>query len=357
MNPTPKNDIKIHMDTILLGYYIKYDRLQELVDYSFADVESNHLDIYIDLYDMFKGLYRREIYTNKQFNIVSAIINLAAHYRGYFWTRHRVTTRIFLVYADNTTDTHRQFYPLFGDDNFKETLGYIDTNNMINGQLDMIKILSAYINEVYFVRRSSMFSLFTYGNIKANPGVPALIITKSKYAYQLPAMSKDALIFRPEKQNKEDVTYPILHNEVIMQRYNKIKTESTLNMLRQIDPGLLSVMYTMTGLPGYNVKALCNVSNAAKLLYTAIKEFRIQNLYNADIDYVYNNLNGIEKFCDQTSFKFRFNAIDLEFQYKLYAASPEAIDSSWFINLNDPRAMQDINNKYFANNPLYLDSL
>jgi hypothetical protein len=356
MNPV-KNDIKIKLDSILLGYYIKYDRLEELVKYSFQNVESNHLDIYIDLYDMLKGVYGREIYSDKQFSIVSCVINLAAHYRSYFWTRHRVTTRIFLVYGDCTLDSHKQFYPSFGDDSFRELLGYTNTLELVVGQLNMIKILCAYINEVYYVERKSNFALFAYSHIKQNPTIPSLVITKSKYSYQIPSMCSNVILFRPKKLNREDVSYPVLHQEVLMQNYNKIKTESTLGRLALINPELLSVMFTLTGLQSYGVKALCNVSAAAKMVSDAITEMRIQNAYNSDADYIYNSLRDIEKFCDPTSFKFRFNAIDLEFQYKLYAASPENIDVSWFINLNDPKTIQDINNKYFVNNPLYLDSL
>ena len=356
MSPV-QNDMKINLNSILLGYYIRYDKLRELVAYSLANEESNHLDIYIDLYDMLKGVYGREIYSDKQFTIVSCIINLAAHYRSYFWTRHNVTTRIFLVYGDCTLDSHKQFYPTFGDDAFRETLGYNSTNELVVGQLNMIKILCAYINEVYYVERKSNFALFTYSTIKSNPTIPALVITKSKYSYQIPAMLKNAIIFRPKKLAKEDVTYPVLHREVITQSYNKIKTDSTIERLQIIDPELFSLMCTLTGLQSYGVKSLCNVSMAAKMVSDAITEMRMQNAYNSDIDYVYKCLDGIDVLCDPTSFRFRFNAIDLEFQHKLYVASPESADISWFINLNDPRTIQDINNKYFASNPLYLESL
>lgn len=359
MNPV--DDTKIRLESILLGYYIKYDRLRELVEYSFAEIESDHVDIYIDLYDMLKGIYGREIYSDKQFVIVSTIINLAAHYRSFFWSRYRVTTRIFLVYGACTLDSHKQFVPTFGDDSFRETLGYANTSNIVRGQLDMIKILCAYINEVYYVERNSNFALFVYDTIKANtqyPKIPSIVITKSKYSYQIPALCHEAVLFRPKKSNKEDVSYPIRHDEVIMQNYNKIKTNLTLAKLQMINPELLSVMMTMTGLPGYNVKSICNVSAAARMLYDATHGIkRMQNGYNADPMYIYDCLDGIEAMCDSTTFTFRFNAIDLGYQYKLYMTSPEQIDSSWFINLNDPRAMQDINNKYFANNPLYLDSL
>ena len=60
---------------------------------------------------------------------------------------------------------------------------------------------------------------------------------------------------------------------------------------------------------------------------------------------------------DAYNFKYRFNAVDLVFQHRLYTMMAESKDISWLINLNDPDTVKDINNKYFIDNPLDLNAL
>lgn len=351
------NDFKINLESLLLAYYIKYDRLFILTNNSLANINSNSVDIYIDLYDMLKPIYTREVYANKKYLVVSSIINLAAHLRGYFWTRHRLNTRIFLVYGEALTLQHKQFYPSFGDEKFKETINYEKNNDFIHSQLELVKILSAYIYDVYYVPKVSDFTMFTYDNILKNPTIPAIIISKSKYAYQIPALIQDARIFRPKKSNGEDISYIISKPYVYPSFFNKITAKNNLDRLARINPSLLSLMMALTGLSGYNLHTLLNVNNATKMVDDAISSGRIINDYNSDIDFVYKALNGIDKFIDPTLFKYRFNAVDLVTQHRIYNSTAEARDISWFINLNDPNTVRDINNRYFVDNPLDLNSL
>ena len=116
-------------------------------------------------------------------------------------------------------------------------------------------------------------------------------------------------------------------------------------------------MLSLTGLPSYGVNSIFNVRTASKMLYNTIEQGRILNEYSSDIDYIYNNISGIEKKIDPVTFKNRFNAIDLLYQHRIYNSTAEARDISWQINLDDPKTVQDINNRYFVDNPLDLNSL
>ena len=121
-----------------------------------------------------------DVFSNKRFSICAAIINLAAHIRGYYKTRHRLWARIFLVYGEDSSSNHRQFYQKFGEDIFsQENFKHQETNKFIHSQLELVKILCAYINELYFIYKSADFSMFTYGNILNNPDRLSIVITKS----------------------------------------------------------------------------------------------------------------------------------------------------------------------------------
>ena len=306
------DDYKVNLESLLLSYYIRYDRLLNMTMASLADIQIDTVDVYIDLYDYLKPIYTKDIYANKRFLVVSSIINLAAHIRGFFRTRHRLYTRIYLVYGESITDQHKVFYPSFGDDSFRQTMNYQKT---------------------------------------------AVIFTKSKYAYQIPAMLPNAKIFRPKKTKDGDASYIVSKPYVYGNIYNKISDVHTLDRLTKINPELCSIMLTLTGLPSYGVNSIFNVRAASKILYNAIEQGRILNGYTSDIDYIYNNISSVENKIDPVTFKYRFNTIDLVYQHRIYNSTAEARDISWQINLNDPKTVQDINNKYFADNPLDLNSL
>lgn len=353
-----KDDYKVDVEQLLYSYYIKYNRLLDITNVAFKDADPNSrsISIYIDLYDMLKPLYTTNIYANKQLLIVSSVINLAAHMRHYFWSRHRLNTKIYLVYGENITDNHTCYYNGFGSDDTKSLLHYDKIKSVIESQLEMIKILCAYIYDVYLIRKQTDFSMFTYSNIKINPQENAVIITKSKYAIQIPALCPNAVIYRPKKSNGVDVSYFINHNNSLGMMFNKIQSKETYNKLLTINPKLLSVLLTMNGLPSCRLLTLMNITSSVNRLYKGIQEGKIINDYNTDIMYVHKALNLHDKI-DVDNFKYRFYAVDLQFQHIMYYNSLEAKDFTWKINLNDPSNIKYINDKYFVNNPLDLQSL
>lgn len=354
------DDVRQNLESILYGYYIKYTKMQDLVNTAFANFrqDTNIISIYIDLYDMLKPIYGRNIYANKQYIIVSAVINLAAHIREYFKTRHRMWARIYFVYGENNTLNHKQFYPSFGDDQIRATIDYDRNHSMIKSQLELVKILAAYIKDVYYVEKNVMFSIFAYDNIIKNPKVPAIIWTKSKYAAQIPAMEgPNVVLFRPKKYAGEDNSIVLFGQFVLLQYYNNLSRDKTIEYLSKISPQLLSVIMTMAGLNDYNVNMVVNSTKAIRLLHDSIMSNKILNAYNGDCNYVYSNIDELSKYIDQTSFSFRFKAIDLVYQHMIYSQSPESLDYTWQIDLNDPNTVREINDKYFFDNPLDLNSL
>lgn len=344
-----------NLELLIFGYYIKYSKLQELCNLSIADIESDAVDIYIDLYDLLKPVYTKDVFTNKKLVLVSHIINLIAHYRRYFLTRHRLWARIFLVYADQTNISHKQYYQSFGDYNFRNTINFSKNNEFINSQLELIKILCGYIDDAYYIHKKCTFAVFTFNNISKS-NIKSIIVSKDKYTYQVPALLNNAVIYRPKKYNGEDISYFINKNMVYQAMFNKIKRDKTINYLKYINSELLSVLLTLTGLPEYNIVKIFNATTAINKLYSAINNNSIINAYNSDIARVYNSLQ-ISDVVNYNIYENRFNAIDIVNQNRLYSTTAESLDITWYINLNDPKTLKDINNKYFIDNPLDLNSL
>ena len=351
------NDYKSNIESLMLSYYVKYKRLLPMINTAFSGNPSKEVDVYIDLYDMLKPVYTREVYANKKFIIVSSIMNLVAHYRRYFATRHSVNTNIFLIYGGSTSPSHKTFVKDFGDDQFRETLNYQSTHKFIMDQLKLVKILTGYISHVYYIERTVDFSLEATSNIRIRKDIPSVVITKSAYAMQIPAFNPNAIVIRPKKLADGDNSYFISYNTVLANYFHKISRGSTIQKISELNPELISLIMTITGLQSYNLKSVANSTQAINIIYDAIINNRIINGYNNDIDFVYDNLYGIEKYIDKTNFKFRYNAIDLIYQFRAYMNTPESRDITWMVNFYDPEALKEINDKYFADCPIDLESL
>jgi uncharacterized UPF0160 family protein len=191
----------------------------------------------------------------------------------------------------------------------------------------------------------------------ANPNIPAVVITKSKYAYQIPAMVDNAVIFRPKKHDGNDLSYVVYKQHIYRDYFSKISGNKTLERFDMVNPKLLSAVIAMTGMPDNGLNTVMNTSSAFKMLSEAIVNGKIMNDYNSDIGYLYNALDGISDYIDFNMFNLRFRAVDLVTQYGIYNSTAESKDISWYINLSDPNAVREINNKYFIDNPLDLNNL
>ena len=351
---------KYDIESLLFSYYIKYDRLLELNRMVEPVSGMDTVNIYIDLYDLLKRLYKQEITARNKFSVTSSIINLAAHYRGYYKTRHRLWARIFLVYADESNNNHRLFVPTYNFNKNEEIINYEKTNNLIRSQLELVKILAAYIDDVYYIEKTSDFSMFVYDNIMNNPETKdevSILITRSSYVYQVPAFCKSTYLFRPKKTKDGDQSFCVKFNNSLVQYCSRVHSAELLRRLSLINPQLMSVVMTLNGCPDKYVNSLCNISKVSSILLDAIINHRIIDGYNSDTGFLYNNLAGIQAIVDPVTFDARFKALDLIYQHTIYANMVESKDFTWIINLNDPNTVRDINNHYFIDNPLDLNNL
>lgn len=355
----PVNDIKQDLARMLYRYYIKYTKMQELVNVSFANANNTKdIDIYVDVYDMLRPIYDFPIYTDKRYVIVSAVINLVAHIRRYFARYHHMGTRIFLVYADDTTNNHKQFCPEFGDDSFKITMNYPANNQLITSQLELVRILAAYINDVYFVRKKTMFPMFTYDNIARFPDKPALVFSRNQYAYQIPAICKNAVLFRPKKHMGEDLSQSVFGDNVLYQYFsNKNIADRTLSYLQSISPEHLGLIMSLVGNARFNLRCIINTSTTIRIIYEAINCGKILNGHMSDPHFIYTCIPELSKYMTADGFLCRYSACDLIYQHLLYSQMSESLDTSWMVNFYDPKTIQHINNTYFADNPLDIESL
>lgn len=338
-------DIKKDLHGLLLSYYIKYEKLSHLCQNRLHGISNRTIDIYIDISDMLKQLYTVPVYTEKRFLITSSIINVAAHYRGFFRSRYRLHTRIFLVHGTN-------------EYKYSEKIDFEKNNERIFSQLELVRILCAYIPDVYFVKKDALFPVVAYSLIRVCPiKTLTLVITKSKFAYQLiGGDTQNVIILRPKKTKDGDSSYIVDTNNLYYAYFDSITSTSTIDKMTTFNPRLISLLMTLTNTK--SLSSLMPVPTAVKIVENAIVNKSIINGYNSDIDFVYKVLcPNIEKYASLDQIKYRFLSTDLLSLFRFYANTAEAMDNTWYINCSDPKAFKEISNKYFVDNPLDVNNL
>lgn len=363
----------IEPEYLLYGYYIKYHKLKELTLQEFQNTpnaDATKVNIYIDLYDMLYSLYSNNVTINDSTAISSTIINLIGHLRGYFKRTHMVDTKIYLVYGATNSDIQEKL--IFGGYNRKgkEIISNSpEINKSISEVFNQLELLCKYIQEVYFIRVNEFeTSVVIFDRIlkeeSENPSIPNIIITRSLYAYQIPAYTLNTRIYRPLKSKGEDKSF-IVNKSNCIYRYFLDRgsstglTEEIDNIMRKLNPEIISLLMTLAGIRTRGLKPILNITSSLRELDKMIENHLIINGYNSIIDYPTNvyrmNPALIENKVEIAS---RFKGLDLRLQHMIFTQSVyfQSIEQ-FIIDLIDDEGFKYIAGQYFSAYPLDLNNL
>lgn len=365
----------INPEQILYGYYIKYNKLKELTLQEFSNTQNasaTKVNIYIDLYDMLYCLYTSKVNIKDSEAITSSIINLAAHLRGYFKRTHRVETKIYLIYGATNSDMQDKL--IFGGYNRKGKQ-IISENPKINKSItdvfNQLELLCKYIDQIYFIRvpvfESSVIIFDRILKEEAeNPNIPNIVITRSLYAYQIPAYTLNSRIYRPFKSKGIDSSYIVnknncLYRYVLDRRSNTNITEELDNILKNMNPELINLLMTFAGIYSRGVRPIINITSSLREINNMIKYKVILNGYNSNIDYpiishAYRMNPSI--ITNKNEIVSRYRGLDLRMQHMIFLSSGyyNSIEGS-IIDLIDDEGFRYISGKYFKKYPIDINNL
>lgn len=350
---------KISIDQVLGTNYIRYERLVDMVNKAFVGSSANTVNVYIDLYSMLKPLYNNQGYNIEDYiKLTSNIINICAHYREFFRTRYRVESKFFIVYSKNVPYINNQFCYEYNAKNNHAFNSNKLIDDMIANNIELLETLCPYLPDIHFIKGDFESSVIMYDIICRNELIdnsPHIVLTKDIYAYQLVATRDNVIIFRPKKSKGMDISYFINKNNLLYSYLTerKVKINEKYTMLM---PEMLTLIMALSSVTERNIKTMLNINTAINMLIDAIKDYKIVNGYNSDMNAVWNALDHKKIKIPQISFEGRVKAIDIAFQHSIFINTPECKDIN-ITNLYDPKTVQDINNRYFANNPLDLNRL
>lgn len=344
-------------DHILISNYIKYDRLTELINMEFRNSNYNEINLFIDAYSMIKSVYglNPSQFIDK-FSIASCIINACAHYRNFFWTRYRVTCKIWVVFSrmDMSILEANAFYPGYGNIFTMESNPEMD--DMIRKNMDILNTLCPYIPDVSFIQSGYEPGL-VFGNIASKySSIPNIIISKDPWNLQVVGNLINVYMLRPVKRNGEDLSV-LINSRNVLQYYASIRKTEYYTSDINISSTYISFIIAATRFPERGVKALHSLPSIMKYLSNAIDKKFITNDIIYDIKGLCNDLNRINKVnLKEYEIGLRMNAIGFNPCMYRYTMSPNA-DNINIVNLHDPDSVKFINETYFSKVPLDLMSL
>lgn len=338
----------------IYGLAIKYDRIIQLTSKAFKGYNDNQINIFIDLYSIFRTLYKEDyVESASNVDICAGIINLAAHYRAFFMKYCKTYSNIYLIDSLNLPKRNLELYP-----GYNKTMKHrVDTttklmNNLVPFNLDLLDILVPYIEDVHIIHSTYETSVVMYDimckNEAQNNNNPNLIISRDIYPFQLTAIRPKTILYRPYKSNGEDLSYFVndsnLFNMVLYSRGEEQRDFSGIN------PKLFSLLFTLNGLRCRKIKSDYNIIGAKNLLQDALVNIKILNDYNYSIDW-----GLIQDKKDPKLLEKKYQCIDIISQHSIYMND---LESNYKLqNLYDPDAVREINNKYFVkNNQLNLNA-
>lgn len=362
-----KHDIQDELDinAILYSNFIRYENLRDLTINQFANSDANEVNIYLDMYSLIRPLYKRTILGDKTI-FVSFILNLAAHMRNYYTTRHNVKTNIFIIFTSNTTILTKEV-TMAPEWNITDRNKFFDSemrNEILSINVNILKSIVPYFKDLYFINRTVEPSVIIQSLIDNKQNTcPDIIITSDKMSWQIPALNPDICIFKPLKKSGLDVSYCVNNNNVLyLWRTMVNKSNSEIESL--LPSSMLSLYIAFTSFKARGMKSYFTPKVASDKIWNLCNSKKIQFGYNSPdaINKVLRaeskrkkELHEFEAFTNNLA--YRYNLVDLRRLTNIYNTMPESLDTSWYYSKNDDFMIKEINDKYFIKNPINIISL
>lgn len=341
---------------LLYSNFIRYDKLFSLTQQAFyGNIEQyKNINVFIDMNSLLSVLYRyNKILINNYNFITESMVNIAAHLRQYFLSRHNVYSFIYIVYGDNYPEPPRSLFGLYNQTNYSRYA----TNNIITDHIsrniELLDILIPYIQDVYFIHDTEVETSVLIQSIinRVNPS-PNIIISKDSYCYQLVAMNNRTFLYRPRKYFNDDNSWSVTKNNL----YKAYAFQNKLSLSSDgVDTDLFSFILSMCGLKERNVKGIKRLSDAINLINKCINDDIISPNYSLGKEYNLMTMDIINQ-VQSDIISRNFKVLDLKYNHSLYEMSKpvDVVISKSLVNLYDREGLLHINESYFINNPLDL---
>ena len=335
------------------SYCVKYDKLYELIQYSFKGSQATEIDLYIDLYSIYHTIMSRSGRTDMSdyTALTNGVINMCSHYRSFF-KKLGVNTTIFLIASYNVPEISRKICPEYNR-TMIEKLAEPVSSEMVNINNQLISLITKYLYHIYYVPTSFEASIAIDHLIRVREvNYPKIIISKDTYPLGLVYRYPDLVCIHPKKLYGEDastITSTMRSGNalydfwrILYREYRKCGPETSTIV---VSPSNFDILQALSSFVERDLRPILAVKEAVGLISNTIGSLDTKvnlDLVLANNPEKYNSLNISEV-------QARYNTLNIDFQYNLYLQSKEPS----LINLEDlydPESLSKINEKYFRDN-------
>lgn len=350
----------IDPNMLIYSYYVKYDKLLELINTEYRNSGATSIDIFVDAYSIIKSFGQGTISNDTKLSLAAGIINLCAHYRGFLMSRYSTTSRFFIIWSNYSCKYNTYFIQNYSKEN-RNNINHPEVmNNVIYNNMEILNKLVPFIPDIHYIDTIFEFGVRVKEIIDKDHeyvNTPKLIITKDLYNLQLLSLPQDVRILRPMKYKGEDISYIINKNNFMHTLFNSRKCNYIEN---NISPGLISTIFALNRLPERSIRNIYSLDVVVRMLSLMIQDRVIINDYNSDIHYILDKVNEYHKSkkrLNKEEIVLRFKAIDLLFQYGIYNSNKEKNMYMGIVNLYNPEEVKSLNSTLFKDTPLDLMNL
>lgn len=283
----------------IMGFYVTYSRMKSLMNYfkNTCYANSDHITIYIDINSVTKELFLYKMPMYGANEIASSILNMVAHYRHYFKSRHKVETRFFLVDSDNVPTDAQLSYPDYNMSNLKLRMQRPDIMDAVNEARDLVCMLSKYIPDVYYlpadnygidaeVSTKIMYSILRPEETEfyKKYNAPNIVISKDVHMNLLEAKLDNVYILRPRKKDSMDISSLITPENAVETVMGKTALSKYPDYEVAFSNNDIVRYYIMHGMDSRNIRPILNQTETVRYLYDA----NMVHHYKSLIEFIMN---------------------------------------------------------------------
>ena len=370
------------IDGVLNGFKCKYLYLDKLFNGKLDATDKKgerpvkNVCIYINLESVYNSF--RSVKTEKRLNkmtekeikivyrqVISNIINIAAHYRKYF-SRHKIKTYIFYYYNEITDEYHdynntatcpgyrEHFFDSLHD------MNRMSVNGIVEEMLPFLKIITEYIEGVYTIEVKHVeSSIVPFYFFMENPNQTNMNIIISKDIYDLQYTNYNSLVI--SRAGSE----PVLITKRNVMKYLAWKFD--MKMEKPLHPKLLPFILSCIGDKKRSIEKIPGRMGFKTVVRELWKLYDEGYIYDSDTDTM--SIQNLLHVLNKGEYKLvkveslasdimsNFKAIDFEEQYRMISKHQKTLIQRQLVDKTDPGALQDINERYFEDFPIQVMEL
>lgn len=334
---------------------VKYDLLGDLIRQS--GMTGGKLNMFINLDTILDKFYSNDTMSafkslkGKELIILtSEIFNLIAHYRNYFWTRHRVSTSFYIYNLNMPVMNCKNDEYLSSKLNRKQTehINFGVVNYVFNKNMELISGISKYIKQCYYIPSNglepSLIPYYIINKYSNNNDVCNLILTSDKSEYSLMSL-ENTFILKASGKNSTILSKDNIYDY----KFKNIKYRPKIELSDELYPLILS----MSGYKDRNINGVYGFTKAYKIVESAVKDSTINNSYlpNPKVLRQYIDDNDLEQIVEN------YKCIDVRRHHRLMNDVDEIRIENKIIDRYDNGALIHLNSKYFETNNIQLVEL